>query len=78
MHQQRETKQAEEHFPITMTLTCFNNLLLRKTRTAPENKQRKSLYYTTYVVLSYAFPISLETVSLNFVQKLATKPSCQS
>lgn len=32
----------------------------------------------TYVVFPYAFPISLETVSLSLVQKLATKPSCQS
>lgn len=30
----------------------------------------------TYVVLPYALPISLETVSLNLVQKLATNPSC--
>lgn len=32
---------------------------------------------STDVVLPYAFPISLDTVSLNFVQKLATNPSFQ-
>lgn len=39
---------------------------------------KKSSLIGTHVVFPYALPISLETVSLNLVQKLATNPSLQS